>query len=85
MIEQNSKIDEIDIEISEKNAEIDHFYEETLEKTKNIIDEAIAKGYTLGDDDRKVLELVKANEKFAEKVLRDCPETSKFKHIPSLT
>ncbi|BFD47314.1 MAG: hypothetical protein DMENIID0003_03880 [Wolbachia endosymbiont of Sergentomyia squamirostris] len=69
MIEQNSKIDEIDVEISEKNAEIDDFYEETLEKTKNIIDEAIAKGCPVSDDDRKTLELVKANEKFAEKVL----------------
>ncbi|WP_250295557.1 hypothetical protein [Wolbachia endosymbiont of Oedothorax gibbosus] len=69
MIEQNSKIDEIDGKNIEKNAEIDDFYEESVEKTKNIIDEAIAKGYTLGDDDRKVLELVKANEQFAEKVL----------------
>lgn len=57
------------IEIEEKNAENDDFYEENVEKTKNIIDEAIAKGYKIGDDDRKALEMVKANEQFAEKVL----------------
>lgn len=69
MIEQTDEFNEKNIEISEKNAEIDDFYEETLEKTKNIIDEAIAKGYSVSDDERKILELVKANEQFAEKVL----------------
>lgn len=53
----------------EENTEIDDFYEENVEKTKNILDEAIAKGYKIGDDDRKALEMVKANEQFAEKIL----------------
>lgn len=34
MIEQTDEFNEKNIEISEKNAEIDDFYEETLEKTK---------------------------------------------------
>ncbi|WP_395463561.1 hypothetical protein [Wolbachia endosymbiont of Cantharis cryptica] len=61
MTEQNEKI-------NEKNAEIDDFYGESVEKTKNIVDEAIAKGYSL-DVDRKDLELVATNKQFAERVL----------------
>ncbi|MFP3021877.1 MAG: hypothetical protein ACEY3K_02670 [Wolbachia sp.] len=56
MIEQNNEIN-------------DDFYAESVEKTKSILDEAIAKGHTISDDDRQTLEMVKANEQFAEKVL----------------
>ncbi|WP_108784597.1 hypothetical protein [Wolbachia endosymbiont of Bemisia tabaci] len=56
MIEQNNEIN-------------DDFYAESVEKTKSILDEAIAKGHTISDDDRQTLEMVKANEEFAEKVL----------------
>lgn len=56
MIEQNNEIN-------------DDFYAESVEKTKSILDEAMAKGHTISDDDRQTLEMVKANEEFAEKVL----------------
>lgn len=57
------------LEIDENSTENDDFYAENVEKTKNIIDEAIAKGYKIGDDDRQIIEMVKANEEFAKKVL----------------
>lgn len=53
----------------ENNEINDDFYAESVEKTKSILDEAIAKGHTISDDDRQTLEMVKANEEFAEKVL----------------
>ncbi|RDD34967.1 hypothetical protein Wcon_00930 [Wolbachia endosymbiont of Cylisticus convexus] len=53
----------------ENNEINDDFYAESVEKTRNILDEAIAKGHTISDDDRQTLEMVKANEQFAEKVL----------------
>lgn len=53
----------------ENNEINDDFYAESVEKTKSILDEAIAKGHTISDNDRQTLEMVKANEEFAEKVL----------------
>ncbi|MDG7057352.1 MAG: hypothetical protein LKM43_04365 [Wolbachia endosymbiont of Penenirmus auritus] len=53
----------------ENDAKTDVLYDESLEKTKDIIDEAVSKGYSFGDVDRNDLELIAANEQFAEKVL----------------
>ncbi|WCR59887.1 MAG: hypothetical protein PG978_001339 [Wolbachia endosymbiont of Ctenocephalides felis wCfeF] len=54
----------------ENDTKTDILYEESLEKTKDIIDEAIAKGHSL-DVDRNDLELFEANGQFAKKVLSE--------------